>query len=151
MNCSITEAGAYHSLSNSTLNRLGIANLDSFQIDSLAPYWRLALQHDWSGHYFSIGTYGLYARGNPGWDSSAGNDHYTDLGFDATYRYINSKDHIFGLNTTYIHENQDLSASHKLGNAEHSNDELNTFNANIYYTYYQTYTGTLGYFNTTGS
>ncbi len=146
-----TEAGAYRSLSNSTLNRLGASNLGAFEIDSLAPYWRLALQHDWSGQLFSIGTYGLYARGNPSWDSSGGDDYYTDLGFDATYQYIGSQDHIFGLDTTYIHENQNLSASHKLGNAEHSNDNLNTFNANIYYTYHQTYKGTLGYFNTTGS
>jgi hypothetical protein len=146
-----TEAGAYRSLSNSTLNRLGTSNQGAFEIDSLAPYWRLALQHDWSGQYLSLGTYGLYARGNPGWDSSGGDDYYTDLGFDATYQYIGSKEHIFGLNTTYIHENQNLSASYKLGNSEHRNDNLNTFNANIFYTYLQTYKGTLGYFNTTGS
>lgn len=35
-----TEAGAYRSLSNSTLNRLGTSNQGAFEIDSLAPYWR---------------------------------------------------------------------------------------------------------------
>jgi hypothetical protein len=132
-------------------NDLGVQPEGENQIDTPAPYWRLALQHAWKDHYFSLGTYGLRAKVFPGRDRSAGTDRYTDIGIDASYQFLGSSQHIVGLNTTFIRENQNLSASQALGDATQDSNSLNTFQANASYIFKQTYGLTLGYFQTTGT
>ena len=165
------EAGPYFSLSNDVQGLLGVQyqgcnrrhpsfrcrslSGEGYQggdhIDNVAPYWRVALQRTQNDHNFSIGTYGFYANIFPEDDRSAGTDQYTDIGFDTSYQYLGSSEHIFTFNSTFIMEFQNLSASQALGNADKSYHTLNTFRADASYIFKQTYGLTLGYFQTTGT
>ena len=144
------EAGAYGTLPASVQRAIGVAPTGEQQIDGLAPYWRLVLQREWPSQYVSLGTFGLHAQVFPGRDQSAGHDRFTDWGLDASYQWQQGAQHLAGLNATLIAETQHLTASHTLGNAEHTSDTLQTFRMHGYYTFMQTYGVTLGYFQTTG-
>lgn len=146
------EAGGYTSLANNMQMGLGVANAGQQQIDGAAPYWRAALQHDWKGHYFSVGHYGMSADVFPGRDPSNGTNRYTDLAVDATYQFMGNPRHIFETKTTYIYEDQKLTASRLAGNVNSTgNTYLTTFKFNTAYTFEQTYGATFAYNRTTGS
>ena len=76
-------------------------------------------------------------------------DDYRDTGIDAQYQYVTSTDS-FALHGDYIHEQQDLNASSKLGLTAPS-DHLNYWNLNASYYWDGAYGPTLGYFNTMGN
>lgn len=142
------EAGAYGSFSRNFM--IGTGNYNSWgsplnRIDGGAPYWRVALQKDWNGHYFELGHYGMVANIYPGGDKTAGTDGYTDLALDATYQYLGDMENIFELKTTYIRESRDLRASANLGNTVNRDNYVNTFKLNAAYTYAQTYGLAFGY------
>ena len=59
-------------------------NTWSPNVKGLAPYWRLALQHQWIGQYLSIGTYGMTSKVFQAGIMGPTNDG-TNLGFDAQY------------------------------------------------------------------
>jgi hypothetical protein len=145
------EGGGYTTLSKDTQSRLGVKFQDENEIDAWAPYWRAALQNTFGSHYFSVGTFGLRAEVFPGRDSSEGHDQYTDYGFDATYQSLGSRDHFVQANAMFIREDQNLSATYKLGGASKSSNTLNTLNLNATYVFEQTYGITLAYFQTTGN
>lgn len=147
------EADGYRGLSQNIRNSLGavpVAGTDLY--DGFIPYWRVALQHDFGGeHYFEIGTYGLSANRFPGGDQTTGlSDHLLDNALDANYQWHGDSDNLVSLHTTYIHENEDLKASNALGNSANSSNQLNTFRADVSYSYKNTYTPSLQYFNTYG-
>jgi hypothetical protein len=146
------EAGAYGSFGSSTQSTFGIAGPDRVSLSGPAPYWRVALQHDWKGHYFALGHYGLSADVVPGRDTTYGPNHYTDVAVDATYQYMANPKHIFEVKTNYIYEDQNLSAA-RLGGGVNSNGStyLTTFNINTAYTFDQTYGITFAYNRITGS
>jgi len=147
------EAGGYSSLSNNVQKGLGVADAGQQQIDGAAPYWRVALQKDWKGHFVSLGHYGMIADVFPARDRSAGTtDRFTDVAVDATYQYMANPKHIFEVKSTYIYEDQKLSAS-RIINASSSNTRtyLNTFKFNTAYTFDQTYGVTFGYNKLSGS
>jgi hypothetical protein len=147
------EAGAYGSFSSTSQRAFGIGALDQVTLNGPAPYWRAALQHDWKGNYFSLGHYGMSADvSNPGRDMSYGSNHYTDIAFDVTYQYMANPKHIFEAKTTYIYEDQNLSASRQLA-ADPSTGRtyLNTYKLNLAYTFDQTYGITFAYNKINGS
>jgi hypothetical protein len=143
------EAGAYGSFSSNFQRGFGIPRADRIALDSPAPYWRAALQHDWKGHYFALGHYGMIADVCPERNCNAGADKYTDVAFDATYQYMANPKHIFEAKTTYIYEDQKLTASGASLGAQ--NTYLNTYKLNAAYTYDQTYGLTFGYNKINGS
>lgn len=147
------EAGGYASLANNVQKGLGVADAGQQQIDGAAPYWRIALQKDWKGHFVSLGHYGMIADVFPGRDRSAGTtDKFTDVAVDATYQYMANPKHIFEVKTTYIYEDQKLTASRILSESDPSGRTyLNTFKFNTAYTFDQTYGVTFGYNKITGS
>jgi hypothetical protein len=146
------EAGGYASLANNMQKGLGVADAAQQQIDGGAPYWRAALQHDWKGHYFSLGHYGMIADVFPGRDRSNGTDHYTDVAVDVTYQFMGNTKHIFETKTTYIYEDQKLTASRLAGGVDsNAKTYLTTFKFNTAYTFDQTYGATFAYNRTTGS
>ena len=147
------EAGGYASLVNNVQKGLGVADAGQQQIDGAAPYWRAALQKDWSGHFVSLGHYGMMANVFPGRDHSARTtDQFTDLAVDATYQYMANPKHIFEVKTTYIYEDQKLTASRIIGESDPSGRTyLDTFKFNTAYTFDQTYGVTFGYNKITGS
>jgi hypothetical protein len=143
------EAGAYASFSNNFM--IGTGNFNNWgnpplnRIDGGAPYWRIALEKDWNGHYVELGHYGMSANVFPLSNKTGGTDNYTDLAFDATYQYLANPQHIAEFKTTYIRENRDLTASANLGNVLNRSNYVDTFKINGSYTYAQTYTLILGY------
>jgi hypothetical protein len=142
----------YASLAKNFQKGMGVYDSGQNQIDGVAPYWRLAVQHDWKGHYFAIGHYGMAANVFPGRVQTYGTDRYTDLAFDATYQYMANPLHIFEGKTTYIYEDQSLGATRQLGGVgSKDHTYLTTYKLNAAYTYDQTYGLTFGYNRITGS
>ncbi len=146
------EAGAYGSFSSNFQKGFGIAAPDRVALDGPAPYWRVALQHDWKGHFFTVGHYGMSADVIPGRDSTFGANHYTDVAFDATYQYMANPKHIFEVKSAYIYEDQRLSADRLAENDPSTGKtHLDTFKLNAAYTFDQTYGITLAYNKINGS
>lgn len=146
------EAGAYASFTKNFQKGIGVFAADQNQLDGPAPYWRAALQHQWQGHFFALGHYGMIADVFPGRDRSNGTDHYTDVATDATYQFMENPKHIFEVKTTYIYEDQKLSASRFAGSVDsNANTYLTTFKLNTTYTFEQTYGITFAYNKITGS
>lgn len=145
------EGGAYTTFARNFQQGTGTWDSGQNKIDGGAPYWRVALQHDFGGHYVAIGHYGMRANVFPAGNRANGTDRYTDLAVDATYQYLANLDHIFELKSTYIRENQELFASHLAGDTAFSNNQLNTFKINAAYTFLQTYSLNFGYNRVTGA
>jgi len=145
------ELGPYATLPAGVQDSLGIEPDGENRIKGVAPYWRVVLQHEWNGNYISAGTFGLLSWVYPGRVKSAGTDRYTDLGFDLSYQYAGFKKQFIALNSAFIKEYQDLSATKALGNSDNSSDTLETFNTNINYTVFSAISFTTGYFQTTGT
>lgn len=112
------EAGGYSMLPKNAQKGIGTFDSEQNRINGGAPYWRLALQHDWGGHYGAVGTFGMQANVNPQRLQGAGTDNYYDYGVDATYQYLGDMAHIFELNASYLREQRDMNASVALGLAE---------------------------------
>ena len=96
-------------------------------IDGVAPYWRLAWQHNMGASFLEVGTYGLFAKIYP--DGISGStDDYTDLALDVSYgrQMGNNRLSIHG---TYIYEDQSLDASAP----SDPGHDLNTFRADANY------------------
>jgi len=145
------EGGGYTSLPRNAQQGIGTFDAGQNRIDGGAPYWRVALQKNWHGHYGAIGSFGMRANANPQRMQGAGTDQYTDFGFDATYQYLVNPAHIFELNATYIREHRDLNASVALGFAEKKHGSLDVVRIRSGYTFRQTYALSLGYAQTSGT
>jgi hypothetical protein len=143
------EAGGYASLPRDAIQGFGRL-LDGIytNIDGGAPYWRIALQHQWGGHYFSLGHFGLQTNlappegyGGPfapGGGLLSGPNSLADLGLDATYQYLANPDHIFEFKGRYIRETR---GNHGLTNE----NTTESFNINGAYTWSQTLGLSVGY------
>lgn len=147
------EAGAYTTFAKDAQKSMG--NWDPRQINGGAPYWRIALQKNWGGHYFSLGHFGFRADVMPSAlhiDPKTTSDRFTDLGLDFNYQYLADTKNIFEFKTSYIREQQELFASYgQLGGADKLNQQLGFLGMNGSYTYDQTYTLSLGFNRTYGN
>ncbi len=147
-----TEFQAYGQLDRNLLNRAGMptpATADRY--DGTIPYWRVALQHDFSDtHYVEVGTYGLRAKRFPGDVQTAGADTITDTGLDATYQYTGSKRHFLATHATWIHEFDRLDAAHVVARTA-SRDHMDVLRADAIYSFDNTWTPAVELFHTTGS
>jgi hypothetical protein len=144
------EAGGYRGLSDRWLDNVGLYPSQSPHVNGVAPYYRVAYQLSAGSHYFSAGTFGLDVKLQPDPTSPATN-RYTDVGFDAQYQFANEGPHAVQVNFANIHERQNLAASFAAGNATNPKDSLNQLRLDAGYTYSQTWGGTLGLFDLTGS
>jgi hypothetical protein len=153
------EAGAYTSLAKYAQKGMGqwdtsnpnyTANTGSVKVDGGAPYWRIALQKEWQGHYAALGHFGF--QSNIQADATIpGTDRLTDLGADFTYQYLGNPLHIFEFKSSYIREQQQLSATQTQGGASQANQQLGFLAINGSYTYLQTYSLTMAYNHTYGN
>ena len=142
------ELGGYRSLSRGFLSSVNVDD-SAGRIAGIAPYWRLAYEHDSEGVSWSLGAVGLDARLHP--DRGVGpTDDFRDTGLDGTL-YWSAGSHVLTFNSAYIHEHQDRSASFATGAAEHPSGSLDSFHVNASYYYNARYGLTLGRFNTRGS
>lgn len=147
-----TEVAAYTQLDRNYLNRAGMptpATADRY--DGAIPYWRVALQHDFSDrHYVEVGGYGLQARRFPGDVQTSGTDTLIDVGIDATYQYTGSKRHFLAAHAIWIHEDDKLDAARVVSKTAAS-DHLDVLRADALYSFDNTWTPAVELFHTTGS
>ena len=129
----------------------GRALADSFAIEGVAPYWRLALQKKWEDQYVMIGTYGMRTNQFPG---AVGvgipTDHFTDIGLDAQFETRVGTGSLVARGT-WIHEKQTFDASFAAGASANPEDVLKVFRLNTSYYPKQWLGLSLGYFQTTGT
>jgi len=122
----------------------------TFNIRGVAPYWRVAWQEGTGTTQFEVGTDGIHMQSSP--NSIVGSeDTYTDFAFDSQYDRTLFRKDVLSLRGTYIRENSDLAASFAAGAASLRNHHLNTFMANAEWHFGNRYTGTFGWFDTSGT
>jgi hypothetical protein len=131
-------------------------------IDGVAPYWRVAYEHNWGRNSIEGGLYGLAVNifpdaGNPtspgyGQALAGPTDRYRDVAADVQYQFL-ADQHNFSVVGTWIHEARTLNASFAYSPALAGNlrDDLTTFRGFATYYYKRKFGGTAGYFSTTGS
>ncbi len=124
-NAVYAEVGAYRS------SPLGTAQpFDSTAsgiINGVAPYWRLAYTKAFGDNYLEVGTYGMYAKRQPGSFVPGGDaDTYTDLALD--FEYMRPFGHNeLTLAGTWIHEMRSMDASVAAGAASVTSQTVNVF------------------------
>jgi hypothetical protein len=148
------ELGGYRTASNTfSVFRAGVDRNEAAVLDGLAPYWRLALQHEWDAGTQSamVGTFGLIANKYPDPTAASGpTDRFRDIGVDAQYQYITDT-HRFSGQIAYIREQQDLNGTFAAEQSSNASNQLNSLSAKLTY-YYQTKYGiSLGYQRVDGS
>ena len=137
------EIGTYRTLAPRTQVALGEGkDSDPGRLGDGTIYWRTAYFRDLKRQAFSVGLFGmnggLHARG--GIDpATVGNFH--DIGVDAMYQYLGTREHIGTVNASYVRET---------ASSQGERGHLNEFKTNASYFYRNTYGLTVGYFSTTG-
>jgi hypothetical protein len=153
------EAGAYHNTDGAlSFMHFNIPQSQRYRIDGLAPYYRLALQHDWAKGHQSVmfGTFGLQPKVYPPTggaltiDPSGPSDQYIDRGFDAQYQYIYDK-HRLSVMFTLEDESQRYNGGPYGTASQNPRDRLSFINTKVSYYYHKWYGATLAFQNTTGS
>ncbi len=144
------EAGAYRGLSDRWLRNVGLTADDNPHVNGLAPYWRAAWQVDKKQNYFSVGVFGLNTKLQPD-PSVPQEDKFNDVGVDATYQFTDGSRNNFSANLLLVHEKQTLDASFGAGGSASNSNHLNTLGLDLTYAYNQTWVGSVGLFNTSGS
>jgi hypothetical protein len=119
-------------------------------IKGVAPYWRLAVSHQWGNHDLEVGTYGLSADLFPGGGPLVGpTNRFLDAAVDAQYQWLAER-HSATIHTTWIHEKQEWNAGFEEGAAANQSDILKTFKVDGSYYWDQLIGGSVGYFATDG-
>jgi hypothetical protein len=148
------EGTVYHFLSRYALDHVGVGPSPgeaSDTFDGAIPYGRIALEHGTDNHYAEAGAFTLVADRDPGGDRSTGTtDRIVDRAFDANYQFLGSKTQFVSAHAIYIQETQDLRADQIL-NGTQPNDTLHTFRADVSYSFRDTWTPSMQFFQTTGS
>jgi hypothetical protein len=126
-------------------------------IRGLAPYWRLAWQQLTGKTQYEFGTYGMHVRSTPGaitgpdGSTLSPQDSFTDWAVDTQIDRTMFRTDVLSFRATFIHENNDLLGTLAAEGAAQGSHHLNTVMANAEYHIGNKYTGTFGWFNTTGT
>ncbi len=121
-------------------------------IRGVAPYWRVAWQQLTGKTQYEFGTYGMHMKSTPGAITAADGstlprDSFTDFAFDTQIDRTMFRTDVLSFRATYIRENSNLLASV----AGQPSNHLNTLLADAEYHIGNKYTGTFGWFSTTGT
>jgi hypothetical protein len=151
------EVGGYRSAKQGSTNQLtgGAGPLDgtaSNVMSGLAPYWRVAYEHNWDRHSLEAGLYGAEFRLYPGAGAPLRGplNRFSDVAEDVQYQFM-GEEHLFTVAGTHIHESMTLDASVVNGGSANPKDTLTTSRLWATYYYHRRIGGTVGYFSTTGS
>jgi hypothetical protein len=118
---------------------------------SYNPYWRLYYTREWGPHVFMAGTYGMYAKVFPNSASPNGaTDKFTDYYLDTQYQYL-ADIHKVTLRAYYYYERQSWDASYPLGISSIQKGNLNGFNLSGTYSFRDTWSASLAYYQSNGS
>ena len=118
-------------------------------IHGVAPYWRLALQKEWTDQYLMVGTFGMRTSLFP--DVLTGpRDTYTDVGADAQFETKAGSGNVV-VRGTWLHESQKLDATFGAGGSANAKNSLKVLRLNTSYYPRQWLGVSGGYFDTRGS
>jgi hypothetical protein len=144
------EFGLYTAFSQGTTDFLNTDNVA--KLKGPAPYGRLAWFDDRKRWNWSVGLSSFYAGLYPDRNDQSATDRYRDLGIDASYQFLGTREHIFTLNGSFTREWQTLGYTQAvLGEASSRNATLNQTRLAASYHYAQTWGGSLGWFDSRGS
>lgn len=115
----------------------------------VAPYWRVALQHQFGTTYAMLGTYGLSARIFPTGVTGPTN-RYTDVGVDAQLEHPVGVGTVIG-RASYVHEDQSLAAFVAAAAAENETNTLGSTRVSVSWVPSLRWSLTGGWFGVTGS
>ena len=148
LNSVFAEFGAYHSAPAAAV----IDSTSSNVVRGLAPYWRLAYEHQWDRSSWEVGAYGVGVSMYPGGGTAlqGSTNRYRDWALDTQYQYIGDE-HLMSVTATYIREKQNLDATYGASLSSNPSDHLTTIRIGSSYYFQRKYGGALGYFSTTGS
>jgi hypothetical protein len=154
------EGGAYGSPGATTLVHLGADPTAPGSIKGLAPYGRIAFQHDVGGGTLEVGAFGMQASIYPGLDRTLDlTDDFTDLGLDASYIKTLANGDVVTVNGRYTHERQNLKYTCATAALDEGADgvacpkgnDLNDIRVDASYYWRNQIGGTVQVFNTSGS
>lgn len=117
-------------------------------IRGVAPYWRVAWQQLTGKTQYEFGAYGIHVQATPG-AVTGPKDSFTDFAFDTQIDRTIARTDVLSFRATYIRENANLLAT--LAGTGPTGAHLNTLLANAEYHFGNKYTGTFGWFNTSGT
>jgi len=143
------EFSAYRSAQQGSSNPPGAASETVTR--NFVPYWRLALQHQFSSDYLMLGTFGMVAELYPA-GVTGPVDKYANIAGDLQWEHALGKGVLIGRGV-YLHEKQTLDAlvNQAEPGAQNLNNDLNTLRVNASWMPSYRYNFSLGYFNTDGS
>lgn len=121
----------------------------SMYMKGVTPYWRVALQHQWTNQFLELGTFGLTSKLYPEGISGL-TDQYTDIGLDLQYEYTGAGT-ILSLHTSWISEKQSLDATYDMGGSASENYNLKSYKADGSIYLHNSYGLTVGYFSVSGN
>ncbi len=131
----------------------GVASSSSSDIvDGVAPYWRLALQHQFGKSYAMIGSYGMVAHLFPS-GIRGRTDQFVDVGVDGQFERGVGHGGVVILRASYLHEGQrfeGLLAEDPPG-AQNLSNTLRTFRSSLSFAPSTRLDFTAGYFDIGGS
>ncbi|GAA0758355.1 cytochrome c1 protein [Ideonella azotifigens] len=145
------ELGAYRGLSRTAQERMSLGTADDpGRVAGNTAYWRLAWFKDLKRQAWSAGVFGFNAGIQPDRLSGGPTNRYHDLGVDAQYQFLGTRDHIFTVQGSHIWERQSRDAMLAAGEASHAGGYLRETKLNASYTWLQTWGFSVGRFLTTG-
>jgi hypothetical protein len=137
------ELGSYGSLSPSVQSKLGHGRDYQRMKFGNNAYWRLAWMQDLKTQAYHVGVFGLSANVQPDRTVASAKDRYRDIGIDASYQFLGTREHVVTVNGSHLRE--------RLTNVDGERSRLRETRLNASYYYQQTWGGSLGHFSTTGS
>ena len=136
------ELGSYRSMSPSLQSSLGLGR--DFQKLEGNAYWRLAYLRDQKSSAWHVGMSGWSARVQPDRTAPGPVDSFRDLGLDADFQFLGTREHIVTLSGSLAGE------LHRTG-SDGTLSHLVEQRLNASYSWQQTWGASTGYFATRGS
>lgn len=142
-----TELSVYRSAPQGSASLLD--SMSTNTVKGVAPYGRLALQHQWGPNYMMVGGYGLVTNVYP---TGVGGlrDRYRDLALDAQYERPLGGGNV-SAHARWIDEQQTLDATFAGAGSANPSNTLKTFRVDGQYYTAARVGGAIGYFTTRGS
>jgi hypothetical protein len=152
-----SEISAYGGVGHDAMRIAGMRAMDGSDGASGAiPYGHLTVQREFQEgqHYVALGAYGLQVSVRPTAISGFGDDSYTDVAVDGTWRWIaHPERNVSDMISTHVlllHETENLIASHAVFGTKPT-DDLTIFRGDVSYSWGANLTPTVQYFQITGS
>ncbi len=122
------------------------------RLSGVAPYVRLAYQHDWGNWNWEVGTFGMWSRvyDAPGDLKTGQTDRFADYDLDTQLQWLDiANNNNLTVHASWIHEDQTFAPGTALSST--SSGHLNSLNVNAEYWYHDHYGAEAGYQNVWGS